>query len=74
MWEKTLNWVSWKQDKIKILQLNILKSGEKQDIFNMNLANQEGTENIRMDEIKSLVLILLRYATSSSKEDKHQKG
>ena len=39
--------------------MNILKTGKKQDISNLNLANQEGNENIKMFKIENLVLILL---------------
>ena len=39
--------------------MDILKTGKKQDISNLNLANQEGNENIKMFEIENLVLILL---------------
>ena len=53
-------WIAWKQDKTKILQMNILKKGKKQDISNWNLANQEGNKNIKMDEIENLAWILLR--------------
>ena len=54
-----LKWISWKQDKTKISQMHILKTGKKQDISNLNLANQEGNKNIKMHEIENLVLILL---------------
>ena len=54
-----LKWISWKQDKTEISQMNILKTGKKQDISNLNLANQEGNENIKMHEIENLDLILL---------------
>ena len=53
-------WIAWKQDKTKILQMNILKKGKKQDISNWNLANQEGNKNIKMYEIENLAWILLR--------------
>ena len=43
-------------DKAKILQMNILKKGKKQDISNRNLASQEGNKNIKMHEIENLVL------------------
>ena len=52
--------ISWKQDKSEISQMDILKTGKKQDISNLNLANQEGNKNIKMFEIENLVLILLR--------------
>ena len=32
----------WKQDKIKTLEIKILKKGEKQDIPNKDLNNQGG--------------------------------
>ena len=39
--------------------MHILKKGRKQDISNLNLANQEGDKNIKMHELENLVLILL---------------
>ena len=41
-----------KQDKIKILEIKILKTRKKQYILNLGLANQEGNENIKMHEIE----------------------
>ena len=38
----------------KYLISYILKKGKKQDIFNWNLANQEGNENLKMYEIENL--------------------
>ena len=48
-----------KQDKIKILEIEILKKGKKQEIPNKDLANQEGNENIKMHEIEKIENILL---------------
>ena len=61
-------WIAWKQDKTKILQMNILKKGKKQDISNWNLANQEGNKNIKMDEIENLAWILLRSASAATSQ------
>ena len=36
-----------KQDKVKILEIKILKRGKKQEIPNKDLGNQEGNENIK---------------------------
>ena len=48
-----------KQDKIKILDMKILKMGKKQAISNLNHGNQEGNENIQMYEIEKIKDILL---------------
>jgi hypothetical protein len=48
-----------KQEKIKILEIKILKTGKKQDIPYEDLANQEANENIKMYEIKKNENILL---------------
>ena len=52
-------WLNWKRDKIKILKMNILKRGKKQDISNWYLASQEGNRNIKKPKIENLEIILL---------------
>jgi hypothetical protein len=59
--EHFLHWVKctdMKRDKIKILERKILKRG----IHNLDLANQEGNENIKMYDIKKILNILLYSA------------
>ena len=48
-----------KQDKIKILERYILKTGKKQEIPYYDLADQKGNEDIKMYEIENIKNILL---------------
>ena len=51
-----------KRDKIKNVEIKILKRGKKQDIPNEDLADQEGKKNIKMHEIEKIENILLYSA------------
>ena len=48
-----------KTRQVKILKMNILKRGKKQDISNWYLARQEGYKNIKMHKIENIEIILL---------------
>ena len=56
---------SFKQDKINILEIKILKKGKKQEILNWDFANQDGNEKIKMNKIKKIENILLYSASQT---------